>query len=252
MQLVLVRHAQPEQMVTAAGPADPRLTELGGEQAARVAGALARLEGGPHRIARVLSSPQRRARETAAPTAEKLGLAVEIHDDLAEYDRDLPIYIPIEAGRAGSSPAGVAPNTVPAQSDPASAQSETAAARSSGSAARSDAFHREFRAVYERIKTGYLPEQIDGPAFIARVGAAIDEIVSAAAPADTVVVFAHGGVVNVTLQDVLGLERPLTFPIDYCSITRILYSRTGRRTAATINENGHVWDLLPRNLTGNA
>ncbi|RDI48370.1 putative phosphoglycerate mutase [Nocardia mexicana] len=234
-------------MVTASGPADPRLTELGGEQAARVAGALARLEGGPHRIVRVLSSPQRRARETAAPTAEKLGLEVEIHDDLAEYDRDLPVYIPIETGRAGSSPAGLAADTAPAQPHAVPAHSD-AAAQSEAAGAQSDAFHREFRAVYERIKAGYLPEQIDGPAFIARVRHAIDEIVSAAAPADTVVVFAHGGVVNVTLQDVLGLDRPLTFPVDYCSITRILYSRTGRRTAATINENGHVWDLLPRNI----
>lgn len=210
MQLVLVRHAQPERVVTTSGPADPELTELGAEQAARVPVVLARMEGGPHRITRVVSSPQRRARATAVPTAEKLGLTVETIDDLAEYDRDLPVYIPIEDAR------------------------------------------REFQATYDRIKSGYLPEQIDGPAFIGRVLGSVDRIVSAADRADTVVVFAHGGVINVLLRDVLGLERPLTFPIDYCSITRILYSRTGTRTAATINENGHVWDLLPRNLTGGA
>ncbi|MFJ1458997.1 histidine phosphatase family protein [Nocardia sp. N2S4-5] len=210
MQLVLVRHAQPERVFTTSGPADPGLTELGAEQAARVPDVLARMEGGPHRVTRVVSSPQRRARATAAPTAEKLGLAVETIDDLAEYDRDLPVYIPIEDAR------------------------------------------REFRATYDRIKSGYLPEQIDGPAFIGRVLGSVDRLVSAADRSDTVVVFAHGGVINVLLQDVLGLARPLTFPIDYCSITRILYSRTGTRTAATVNENGHVWDLLPRNLAGGA
>ncbi|MBB5913728.1 putative phosphoglycerate mutase [Nocardia transvalensis] len=206
MQLVLVRHAQPQRLFTTSGPADPGLTELGAEQAGRVPAALTRMEGGPHRVTRVVSSPQRRARETAAPAAEKLGLPVDVLDDLAEYDRDLPVYIPIEDAR------------------------------------------REFEATYDRIKAGYLPEQIDGPAFVGRVLRTVDEIVAAASPADTVAVFAHGGVINVLLQDVLGLERPLTFPIDYCSITRILYSRTGSRTAATVNENGHVWDLLPRTL----
>ncbi|MFD6352893.1 histidine phosphatase family protein [Nocardia tengchongensis] len=199
MQLILVRHAQPQRVQAESGHADPDLTALGVEQAGRVPAALAQ-----HRIARVVSSPQLRARETARPTAEKLGLDIDILDGLAEYDRELPMYIPIEDAQ------------------------------------------QEFRETYERIKAGHLPEQIDGDAFIARVRDSVAGIVAAADPADTVVVFAHGGVINVLLQDVLGLARPLTFPIDYCSITRILYSRTGGRTAATVNENGHVWDLLPR------
>ncbi|MGV9413441.1 histidine phosphatase family protein [Nocardia sp. NPDC003693] len=201
MQLILVRHAQPLRVQGLSGPADPDLTEVGVEQAARVPAALAQ-----HRIARVVSSPQQRARSTARPTAEKAGLAIDILDGLAEYDRDLPAYIPIEDAQ------------------------------------------QEFREVYDRIKAGYLPEQIDGDAFVARVRAAVASIVDAAGHTETVVVFAHGGVINVLLQDVLGLDRPLTFPIDYCSITRILYSRTGSRTVSTVNENGHVWDLLPRSL----
>ncbi|MBF6214178.1 histidine phosphatase family protein [Nocardia puris] len=201
MQLILVRHAQPVRVEGSSGPADPELSELGREQAGRVTEVLAR-----RGVVRVVSSPQRRARETAAPTAAKLGLGVDVVDGLAEYDRDLPAYIPIEDAK------------------------------------------REFRETYDRIKAGHLPEQIDGPAFVARVRAAIEEIVAAADHADTVVAFAHGGVINVLLQEVLELPRPLTFPIDYCSVTRILFSRTGRRTAATVNENGHVWDLLPRNL----
>jgi probable phosphoglycerate mutase len=226
VQLVLVRHAQPQRIITASGPADPGLTAVGVEQAARVPAAIARLEGGRHRIARVVASPQLRARETAAPTAAKLGLPVDILDGLAEYDRDLPVYVPIEdAHRAAAETA-----RAPLGPDPAAQQ--------------------RLAAVYERIKAGYLPEQIDGSAFLRRVSAAIDDIVSAAGPSDTVVAFAHGGVINIMLQAVLALEHPLTFPIDYCSITRILYSRTGRRTVATVNENGHVWDLLPRSLPG--
>ncbi|WP_174575591.1 histidine phosphatase family protein [Nocardia miyunensis] len=218
VQLVLVRHAQPERLVTADGPADPDLTEIGGAQAARVPDALARLEAGGHRIARIVSSPQRRARSTAAPSAAKFGLPVDIFDGLAEYDRELPVYLPIEDARRAAE--------------------------------GSDSAQAEFAAVYRRIKAGYLPEQIDGAAFFARVSGAIEEIVAAADHSETVVAFAHGGVINMLAQQILNLERPLTFPIDYCSITRILYSRTGNRTVATINENGHVWDLLPRNLPG--
>lgn len=205
VQLILVRHAQPIRILNSDAPADPELAPVGLEQAERVPAAL-----GHHRISRVVSSPQRRARETAAPTAAKLGLDLEIVDDLAEYDRDLPAYIPIEDAKV------------------------------------------ELQDAYERIKSGHLPLQIDGEAFKARVHEAIIHIAATTDPADTVLAFAHGGVINVLLQDMLGLERPLTFPIDYCSITRILFSRTGRRTAATVNENGHVWDLLPRNIAARA
>ncbi|MGQ4598846.1 histidine phosphatase family protein [Nocardia sp. R6R-6] len=201
MQLILVRHAQPVRIVNSTGPADPQLAPVGLEQAERVPAAVAH-----HRISRVVCSPQRRARETAARTASKLGLDVEIVDDLAEYDRDLPAYIPIEDAKV------------------------------------------EFRDAYDRIKAGYFPVEVDGDAFTARVCAAVADIVATTDPADTVIVFAHGGVINVLLQAVLGLERPLTFPVDYCSITRILFSRNGSRTVATVNENGHVWDLLPRNI----
>ncbi|MGF6881804.1 putative phosphoglycerate mutase [Nocardia sp. GAS34] len=226
MQLVLVRHAQPHRVTTASGSADPGLTEVGIEQARRVPDAVARLEGNGHRITRVVSSPQVRARETAAPTAAKLGLPVDILDGLAEYDRDLPAYVPIEDARQAASRVGAG--------TPGDAQA--------------DAAQQAIAAVYARIKAGHLPEQIDEAAFFARVSAAIEEIAADAGPTDTVVAFAHGGVINILLQHLLSLGRPLTFPIDYCSITRILYSRTGHRTVATVNENGHVWDLLPRNL----
>ncbi|MFE5475475.1 MULTISPECIES: histidine phosphatase family protein [unclassified Nocardia] len=202
MQLILVRHAQPERVVGDTTAADPGLTDIGKLQADRVPAALA-----PHEIARIVSSPQRRARDTALPTATARDLPVDVIDDLAEYDRDLPAYIPIEDAKT------------------------------------------EFADAYARIKAGHLPDQIDGPAFTTRVLTAVETLVATTAPGDTVVAFAHGGVINVLLADILALPRPLTFPIDYCSITRILYSRTGTRTAATINENAHVWNLLPRYLS---
>jgi broad specificity phosphatase PhoE len=67
------------------------LSDAGHAQAARLPDALARFP-----ISRVVSSPQRRARQTAQPVADALGLSVDIDDRLAEYDRDLTHYTPIE------------------------------------------------------------------------------------------------------------------------------------------------------------
>jgi probable phosphoglycerate mutase len=39
----------------------------------------------------------------------------------------------------------------------------------------------------------------------------------------------------------------LSFPVDYASITRLLFSRSGQATVAAVNTTEHVWDLLPRN-----
>ena len=75
-------------------------------------------------------------------------------------------------------------------------------------------------------------------------GQEVDRIVGACEHEDTVAVFAHGGVVNAVLQDILGLTRPLEFPLEYTSVTRVLVSRNGARRAASINETGHVRDLL--------
>ncbi|KLN67496.1 histidine phosphatase family protein [Rhodococcus qingshengii] len=97
---------------------------------------------------------------------------------------------------------------------------------------------------YARIKAGWLPESVDGDAFRARVLGAIDEIVAATDNDATVAIFCHGGVVNIVLQELLGLERPLTFPIEYVSVTRILVSRNGSRRVGSINETGHVRNML--------
>jgi broad specificity phosphatase PhoE len=90
VQLLLIRHALPLRSGPGDG-ADPELSNVGFEQAERLPKALAR-----HSIARVLSSPQRRAQQTAVPVADALGLPVEIDDRLAEYDRDLAHYVSIE------------------------------------------------------------------------------------------------------------------------------------------------------------
>ena len=204
MQLLLVRHALP--LRSGPGPegrgqgADPDLADEGRAQAARLPDALARFP-----ITRLVSSPQRRAFQTAEPVAAARGLDVEIDDRFAEYDRDLPVYIPIEQIRA------------------------------------------ENPQEWARMAQGHLPSTVDEDAFRARVRAAVDDLVAAADADDTVAVFSHGGVINLVLHEILGTARLLSFPVDYASVTRLLYSRSGQATVAGVNAVEHVWDLLPRN-----
>lgn len=201
MQLLLIRHALPLRSVPGEG-ADPALSEAGREQAARLPAALARFP-----ITRLVSSPQRRAVQTAEPVAAALGLDVEIDDRLAEYDRDLPGYVPVEQLRT------------------------------------------EHPEAWARMVAGQLPEQVDAAAFTARVDAALAAVVAAAGADQTVAVVSHGGVINAALHAILGTDRLLAFAIDYASVTRLLYSRTGRAAVAGVNGTEHVWDLLPRNLS---
>jgi broad specificity phosphatase PhoE len=199
MQVLLIRHALPRRSEHGEG-SDPELSEEGLAQVKRLPEALARFP-----ISRVVSSPQRRAIQTAEPVAAARELSVEIDDRFAEYDRDLPQYIPVEQIR--------------------------------------DENPQE----WARMAEGRLPSAVDEDAFRARVRAAVGDLVAAADAEDTVAVFSHGGVINVLLHEILGTARLLAFPVDYASLTRLLYSRSGQATVATVNAVEHVWDLLPRN-----
>jgi probable phosphoglycerate mutase len=90
VQLLIIRHALPLRTEPGQG-SDPHLSEAGVEQAKTLPDALAR-----YPISRVVSSPQIRAIQTAQPVADELGLDVDIDDRLAEYDRDLSHYTPVE------------------------------------------------------------------------------------------------------------------------------------------------------------
>ena len=153
----------------------------------------------------MISSPQRRAVQTAEPVAAARGLDIEIDDRFAEYDRELPVYIPIEQIRA------------------------------------------ENPQEWARMASGHLPSAVDEDAFRARVQAAVDNVAATAEHDDTVAVFSHGGVINVVLHEILGTRRILSFPIDYVSVTRLLFSRSGQASVVAVNGTEHVWDLLPRN-----
>lgn len=196
MQLLVIRHALPLRSEPGQG-SDPELSADGIAQAKRLPDALARFP-----ITRLVSSPQRRAIQTARPVADALGLTIDVDDRVAEYDRDLEHYTPIEEA---------------SQED------------------------------LQRLIDGHLPGGVDEDAFIARVKAGVDDIVTAAAHEDTVALFSHGGVINALLHDIMKTKRLLCVQVDYAGITRLLKSRTGKLGVAGVNSVEHVWDLLPRN-----
>jgi probable phosphoglycerate mutase len=195
MHLLWVRHAEPERVEGGTGvPANPSLTARGHEQARRLADWLA-LE----RVDAVVSSPQQRALETAAPIAAAHGLDVDVVQRLVEYDVQADHYIPMEELRA--------------------AKDERWQAMVEG---RWEAFGGESTA-----------------AFRARVAAATDDLV-ARFPGKTIVAVCHGGVINVALALVLGLDRELWFDPGYTSLSRMIASRTGVRSVASLNERAHL------------
>ena len=82
MQLILIRHAQPDWAPAGVATNDPELTKLGMEQAQRLA---IRAESWDD-VTELLVSPLRRAQQTAEPLAEALGLAPHTYQWLHEFN----------------------------------------------------------------------------------------------------------------------------------------------------------------------
>lgn len=80
MDLFLIRHGQPDWAPDQIARNNPGLTELGHEQAARVAHRLVGVEG----VDEVWASPMLRALETSQPISTELGMKKELYDWLIE------------------------------------------------------------------------------------------------------------------------------------------------------------------------
>jgi len=195
MEVLWIRHGEPERIAPGTGVrADPRLTAAGREQAERLAEWLA-----VEQVDAVLSSPLRRAIETAQPIADAVGREVEPFEGIVEYDVDSDHYIPTEELRV--------------------TKDERWTAMVEG---RWDEFGAE------------LPE-----IFRARVDEAVNAIVDRFA-GQRVAAVCHGGVINVAIGSVLGIAQPLWFEPGYTSMSRMLASRGGIRSVASLNELAHL------------
>jgi broad specificity phosphatase PhoE len=199
MEIVLVRHALPVRIDATqdGGPADPQLAERGHAQAQRLVQALAGDD-----VTALYTSPSRRARETAAPLEQALGMTAEADSGLAEFDSADSSYVPVEELKAAGDPR------------------------------------------WQALMKGELYSRgVDPVTFRARVVDAVERIV-ARHPGGRAVLFSHAGTINAAAGQVLAQERTIWFPPAYCSITRIGAARDGRRGITSLNETGHVRDLL--------
>jgi 2,3-bisphosphoglycerate-dependent phosphoglycerate mutase len=152
------------------------------------------------RIDHLMSSTLRRAQQTAAPVGARLGLDVELVQGLSEFDADADSYIPIEELRRTRDP-------------------------------------RFFALVEGRWDE--LGSSVDPSAFGDLVFGTIEGVVERF-PGQRVAVVCHGGVINLYLGRILGVDRHLWFEPAYTSISRVAASRDGHRTIVSINETAHL------------
>ncbi len=99
MELLIIRHGLPVRRELTEGVADPELAPQGREQAEHLARYLA-----SEHIDAVYASPLARAKETAAPLAELLGMEIRISPGVAEWDQNSPEYVPVEELKAANDP----------------------------------------------------------------------------------------------------------------------------------------------------
>ena len=81
---------------------------------------------------------------------------------------------------------------------------------------------------------GEAPERFRG-----RIVPALSSVVERF-PGGRVAVVCHGGVINVYLGALLGLDRHLWFEPAYTSISRVAAARSGERSVVSLNETAHL------------
>ena len=177
------------------GPADPPLTTEGRSEAEAVGRWLARRP-----VDHVVSSPMRRALETAEPLARRLGLEAEVLDGVGEFDARDESYIPFEELRATRDPRWIA--MVEGRLDHV------------GTWVDPDTFRRVVVEAMESLITRFAGRRV--------------------------AVFTHGGVLNAYLGHVLGVERLLWFYPAYASVSRVAAARSGERSVVSVNETAHL------------
>jgi 2,3-bisphosphoglycerate-dependent phosphoglycerate mutase len=85
-----------------------------------------------------------------------------------------------------------------------------------------------------------IPEGLDD--FAKGVVVAIEDIVGRH-PRQRVALVCHGGVINVYVAHILGIERQMFFLPGYTSISRVWAASTGERSVESLNELSHLREL---------
>jgi broad specificity phosphatase PhoE len=211
-ELFLIRHGDAvpdaEPLQPSGAGEDQPLSQLGQKQAAALAEALRSLK-----FDAIYSSPLRRTRETAAPLAKFLGMEVLIEDDLREVylGNETPqLQMSAETGAEVTDPAAIV--------------------------------RARQRYITETVaRTGYwsvIPGAEPSADFRRRVVMIIDAIANRHL-GQRVAVFSHGGVINVYLAELLGIERDFFFPIPNTSVNVVRVAGK-QRVLRSINDLCHL------------
>ena len=210
-ELFIVRHADAipdeDEIIPSGIYDDLPLSRVGRQQACALAKRLGDLS-----FNAIYSSPLRRCLETAAPVAERFGITPTIVPDLKE----------IRLGHVNQLPQDV--NDLAALTR-ALQERQTEIVRLAGSAGNWDA-----------VKDSEPSKQ-----FRQRVVKALDEMAHHHI-GERVLVFAHGGVVNSYIAEVLGLERDFFYPAGNTSIT-IVRVAASHRVLFVLNDIAHLAHL---------
>ncbi len=191
--LLLIRHGLPT-----SGIAQPGLSPDGIEQARRLG---TWLKG--EDIDVLLTSPMRRARETAATIAGEMGREVDaVVDDLREWDTDLPptAYYAIEE-MGPTNPRAIA--------------------------------------IAEGRYDDFVPE-LDREAFRRRVAGCLAELFERW-PVGRLVAVGHGGAINAMVGGVLQIPALFWHNPGYTSVTRLRRMSGGRVVVVSVNETAHLY-----------
>lgn len=213
LELVVIRHAEPDWESTRHTGGDPGLTELGRRQALSLAEHLRE-----KRFAGLICSPLQRARETAVPIAEMHQIEPVVIDDLAEIGVPLEGYISQAEVDAYFRSAANRPFHQYWEGFPGGESFRT--------------FHgRVTSAITEVLKPyGVHPHEADG-----------FEVWGAPSRANTLRLglIAHSGTNAVVLTHLLGIS-PVPWEWIRFETPLAAYSVLGLRP---INNEGHVWSL---------
>ncbi len=198
IELVFVRHAQPDWEPNGRARDEPELTGLGRSQAERVA---AQLTGASFDAFYV--SPLRRARETAAPIEKALGIAAEVEPWLAEIR-----LRPLEG----------------APLDEVQKYFAAMRLRQLDEWWNGMEGGESFRHFHERVTTG-IDELLAQRLHARRAGHGAHQLWSLPETDARVLVTAHGGSIAVALGHLLGIEpvafEPERFRVGWAGISRL-------------------------------
>jgi probable phosphoglycerate mutase len=207
-ELFLVRHAdaipEADEIIPSGVYDDLPLSRVGREQARALAERLKSLS-----FHAVYSSPLRRCQETAAPLLEHLRLTLTIVPDLKEIRLGIAYPLPTDT-------------TDLAALTRALHARQAEIVRLAGGAGNWDA----------------IPESEPSRAFRGRVVAAIDTI-ARQHTGERVLIFAHGGVINAYVAEVLGLEKDFFFPAANTSIS-VVRANGRQRVLYVLNDLSHL------------